>query len=441
VRRIELLAGVALPSFDQGAMQRLIDGAVKEDADLDFEEPLYGASDSAKRDLAGDVAALANAVGGVLVLGVRDEDALAVELTPVALSDAEELRMRQIVAANVAPYPRFIIHRVLSADEPSRGWYLVEVPRSPWAPHAVRVGDALRYPRRDGSGNRWLSESEVADAYRSRFESTRAQVARLDEVRRQGDEALPSNEDACWLTTTLVPDLPGQLSLSKSLVAEAGELPRALGIPRLTQSALMHYATRTRVGHRRVIVHIGEDQHGAPMGGLLHLHTDGSAFAALEIGGRPRPEWVGGERPSEVHVDDEMLVQEVVGLIATLVGHATPCGVEGIAAIELALTSDLPMSLVHGRGEFRQGGSWNERPLLVAPTSRRTVDLSAVATGPVALLAATSLCLADLFQGFGVIEPPQVTADGAIRVRYWSNRAQVERESARLNFNLTEETL
>jgi hypothetical protein len=67
--------------------------------------------------------------------------------------------------------------------------------------------------------------------------------------------------------------------------------------------------------------------------------------------------------------------------------------------------------------------------------------LSAVATGPVALLAATSLCLADLFQGFGVIEPPQVTADGAIRVRYWSNRAQVERESARLNFNLTEETL
>jgi hypothetical protein len=421
-------------------MQRLVDGAVREDVDLDFKKPLYGTSDSAKRKLAGDVAALANAVGGVLVLGVRDEDAVAVELTPVGLSDAEELRMRQIVAANVAPHPRVAIHRVPSAAEPSKGWYLIEVPPSPWAPHAVRVGDGLRYPRRDGSGIRWLSESEVADAYRNRFESARDQVARLEEVRRQGEEALPAPDDACWLIVTAVPDVPGQLSLSKPSVAAAGELPRNSGAPRFTDSVLTYYSARPRVGYRRIIVHIGEDQHGTPKSGLLHLHTDGSGFAAVEIGGRPRPQWSGGEPASEVHLHDEALVQETVGLIAILARHSASCGVEGDAAIEIALTSELAMNLVHGRGHFSIGGSWNQRPVTAAPASRHTVDLSTVADSPTGLLATSSLCLTDLVQSFGVIETPQFTADGAVRVKYGSNGARIEPEAQRLNLTVTDET-
>src|SRR5437667_8962258 len=123
---------------------------------------MYGLADPEERDLAGELGSLANTIGGVIVLGIDEVDGAAVRLTPVALSEAEVLRMRQIVTSNVAPVPRFDIHRVPETSGASTGFYLVAVPRSPDAPHAVRVNDALKYPRRDGARTRWLSESEVA---------------------------------------------------------------------------------------------------------------------------------------------------------------------------------------------------------------------------------------------------------------------------------------
>ncbi|MFI6494760.1 hypothetical protein [Streptomyces sp. NPDC050564] len=55
-----------------------------------FGQELYGGNDKAKRDLAGDMAVLANTAGGVLMLGVAEDDqARAAELPGVALSDGE----------------------------------------------------------------------------------------------------------------------------------------------------------------------------------------------------------------------------------------------------------------------------------------------------------------------------------------------------------------
>jgi predicted HTH transcriptional regulator len=59
-------------------MRRLVGNAVRKDVDLDFKETRYGKRDSEKRDLAGDVAALANTLGGALILGLKDEDGMAV---------------------------------------------------------------------------------------------------------------------------------------------------------------------------------------------------------------------------------------------------------------------------------------------------------------------------------------------------------------------------
>ncbi|MEH0580084.1 RNA-binding domain-containing protein [Streptomyces canus] len=41
---------------------------------MDLKGELYGGNDRAKRDLAGDAAALANTAGGVLLLGVAEDD-------------------------------------------------------------------------------------------------------------------------------------------------------------------------------------------------------------------------------------------------------------------------------------------------------------------------------------------------------------------------------
>src|SRR5689334_13302169 len=105
-RRLEDLFGAPLDQVDRSHIEALVINGVTEDFDLDFKSELYGNNDSAKRDLAGDVAALANTAGGVIVLGVtEDAQARAAGTQPVALSDGEVRRMRLIVASNIAPVP------------------------------------------------------------------------------------------------------------------------------------------------------------------------------------------------------------------------------------------------------------------------------------------------------------------------------------------------
>ena len=86
----------------------LVDAQVGESFDLDFKQSLYPQPDN-KRDLAGDVAAMANTAGGVIVLGVADVQGRAVAAEGVALSDGEVRRMHQLIASGVAPMPLFDI--------------------------------------------------------------------------------------------------------------------------------------------------------------------------------------------------------------------------------------------------------------------------------------------------------------------------------------------
>src|SRR4051812_25208113 len=93
-RRFEALTGQRIEELDNAGIERLVAQRVREDSDLEFKEVLYGASDADKRELVADIAALANGVGGILVLGIREEDGAAAALSPVDLSDQAELTMR-----------------------------------------------------------------------------------------------------------------------------------------------------------------------------------------------------------------------------------------------------------------------------------------------------------------------------------------------------------
>ncbi len=73
-RRLEGLFGAPLDAVSHAQVAALKTNAVSESHDLDLKGELYGGNDRAKRDLAGDAAALANTAGGVLLLGVAEDD-------------------------------------------------------------------------------------------------------------------------------------------------------------------------------------------------------------------------------------------------------------------------------------------------------------------------------------------------------------------------------
>lgn len=417
--RIETLLGVPIIDVDETALSRLVDGRIREDHDLDFKQQLYGGTDSAKKNLAGDVAALANTVGGVLVLGVRDENAAAVELTPVELSDDEELRMRQIVASKVAPHPALAIHRVPSDADQRRGYYVIEVLRSAYSPHAVRVDNSLRYPRRDGSGIRWLSESEVADAYRDRFTTARQQVERLATIRSEGESALPELGEYAWLSMALMPNLPGEMQLTHKIVQELQARPGGVSLLNVGYSTLSEtHHWPSIAGHRRIIVNVGQDDGGHPRYGLLHMHTDGGGFAAVQVGREQRDQM--GERFQVIHIPDLRLTGDTINALRLLAHHAvTRCGADGDAAVEVTVLGDMPMQLADASNEFSVYETWSHLKIEHAPVGRHTVNLDEITGTTQGLVTAARIVLNDLVQGLGIAESPQLTADGALRIKYF----------------------
>ncbi|HZL06628.1 MAG TPA: ATP-binding protein, partial [Coriobacteriia bacterium] len=144
-RRLEAVLGAPVDELSASDLEVLAGNRVPEAFDLDFKGTLYGNSDKERRDLCGDVAALANTSGGVIIVGVEeDEQAVAAATPGVELGDSERNRMLQTLASGVAPLPALDVISVPSADDPARGWFVLAVPRSTRAPHAVLVNEGFR---------------------------------------------------------------------------------------------------------------------------------------------------------------------------------------------------------------------------------------------------------------------------------------------------------
>jgi len=159
------------------------------------------------KDLAVDVAAMAND-GGTLLYGVGEDqnDRLTV-LQPFVLLGARE-RVDQIIRTSISEPPTIEVHAIPTDDDPSIGYLVIAVPPSPRAPHMVTVGKDNRYYGRSATGNTPLTEGEVGRLYerRQRWEVDRA--AMLEEA--IGLAPIPSRNGFAYLHLVARPVVPNE---------------------------------------------------------------------------------------------------------------------------------------------------------------------------------------------------------------------------------------
>lgn len=420
--RVEALIGCRLAEIDAAVVERLISLRLREDTDIDFKRDEYAATDKGHQDAATDVAAMANGPGGVVFLGVRDHDGSAAELVPVMFSETTELRLRQAIISRTAPAPFFVMRRVQLAIDHEHGVYLIIVPPSPYAPHAVRTGSSLGYPVRAGAHTRWLAESEVADAYRSRFISGEQRAARLEGVRDAGERMLATN--SIWLTTTIVPAVPGSFAVNRRSMNELKDasVKRAdLGYA----SHLFHAYPQAEAAVGRVVVASGrEGPSRTSTAGHAELHNDGSAFAATPIG-------VIMAQPPIGFVDDEDLVEAVMATTALCLEFVTErSGAVGDAYIGTSLIAaplGLELELTHSRFHGVRQPFEGAHHVAGSHISRALISLEDAATGQGRLIIAR-MQLAEILQWFGYPDVAQITEAGKLRRPYIAqhNRPRVE---------------
>lgn len=130
--------------------------------------------------------------------------------------------MFQAIRNYVSPLPAVDVRSVHGDDG---YWVLVIVPPSLDSPHAVTgpQGDGkLSFPRRHGSDTLWLTEHEVADAYRQRFSGQDALAANRERVIAAELKALEASEDM-WLWVCALADRPaaGRLDTATAAAIDA----------------------------------------------------------------------------------------------------------------------------------------------------------------------------------------------------------------------------
>jgi len=421
-RRLETLLGSPLETLTYGDVAGLAQTACPEASDLDYKRTLYDGSDKGRHDLASDVAALANAHGGLIVVGMDEDDGHASVAVGVPLSDAETNRIHTIVAAQVAPVPRIEIHLLPNPDRPGSGLLLIEVESNAAGPHAVVVNrTSLRYPRRVGRITVFLPEHEVAAAYRDRFTGLQTRADELTAVATNLAGRLDTG--AAYLTVALVPDRPGYMPIDAASFrtfqrALTGQDPHVLprGISwqafQVVPGAFLASVTTT-------------DERVAVTGVASLLHSTGAGAFATAVGGD-------SSTPSAtdaVLIDDEALINGMFSGLTFLAAHAryrTATG--GTCTVRAALhPADVPMRLTNGRHRGLQPHAGHRAMSAQAATATGVGDIDELAdSGP--LMVATAHQLAStLLQAFGVPECFQTTPDGQLRMPYWNDRTNALR--------------
>jgi hypothetical protein len=143
------------PDFDsvnEQDLQELVDSQVPEGVRVEYKLKNYGNSDSDKRELLKDVSAFANSHGGHLIIGVRESEGAAAELTGVDIdADAELLRMEQMVRNAIEPSISGIRMRAVPLSNGNKV-LLLRIPRSWNPPHRVTAQGKNKFFLRHSAG-------------------------------------------------------------------------------------------------------------------------------------------------------------------------------------------------------------------------------------------------------------------------------------------------
>jgi len=157
-----------LEAIEESDLQALVDNQVSERKTIEYKEALPGNADGDKKEFLADVSSFANASGGDLIYGIREQSGVPVELSGLELSDvdAEILRLESCIQTGIAPR-LFRIVETHPVALPSKQRYaiIIRIRKSWTAPHMVTFKNDSKFFSRDSRGKHQLDVSELRSAF------------------------------------------------------------------------------------------------------------------------------------------------------------------------------------------------------------------------------------------------------------------------------------
>ncbi len=152
-----------IDTIDEAFLQSLIRDQVAESDTLDYKRDMYGTSDGDTKELLRDISAMANNLGGYLLIGIEEANEVPVQILGIEQGD---IAVERILSSSLAG----ITERVYGLDSRSiplangRAVVAVFVPPSSRAPHMVIARDEDRFWIRHGRQKMRMSIDEIRQA-------------------------------------------------------------------------------------------------------------------------------------------------------------------------------------------------------------------------------------------------------------------------------------
>lgn len=156
-----MLFGKNLDDIDSSTIKSLIDASASESVNLEFKRDFYGNTYADKKELLKDITAFANTLGGILIIGIDEDQGVASSLVPLPGTDVDnELqRLESIIRSGIEP--TIVGLRMRRIDVDSGSVIVIHVPRSFNPPHRVIIKNSNRYYARNSVGAHELSLEEL----------------------------------------------------------------------------------------------------------------------------------------------------------------------------------------------------------------------------------------------------------------------------------------
>jgi hypothetical protein len=157
-----------LESIQESDLQALVENQVTERKTTEYKEAVPGNADGDKKEFLADVSSFANASGGDLIYGIKEQSGVPIELSGLELSnvDAEILRLESCIQTGIAPR-LFKLVETHPVALPSKQRYaiIIRIRKSWTAPHMVTFKNDSKFFSRDSRGKHQLDVSELRSAF------------------------------------------------------------------------------------------------------------------------------------------------------------------------------------------------------------------------------------------------------------------------------------
>jgi hypothetical protein len=154
--------------IDLPFLERLVADRTLERRHLDFKLKLKIDKDADKKEFLADVSSFANAGGGHILIGVREEDGRAAELVglPSDCIDKLKLRLEEVILKGIEP--RILGYQIEPHDlDNGRTVLSISIPNSWVGPHMVTYKNTSRFYSRNSAGKWQLDVGEIRAAFLS----------------------------------------------------------------------------------------------------------------------------------------------------------------------------------------------------------------------------------------------------------------------------------